>query len=113
MKRQKQRKFFGQCIAEYVIIFSAVSVAVFLMLYYMRGGIQRVIRIAADEAGNREDAVKYFENGEAATNYIQPSLRDFSQNKTEQAGGIQTIEFQDSTHSLIEDGRSVAKEVID
>lgn len=113
MKRQRGRKSFGQCIAEYVILFFVVSTAVVFWIYYMRAGIWSAIRVAADEAGNQEDAVKYFETGDADTDYIQPSVSNFWQRKTEQAGGIQIINFQGSTYSNIEDGTSVAKEVID
>jgi hypothetical protein len=113
MKRQRASKSFGQCIAEYVILFFTVSAAVLFLVYYMQAGIRRAIGVAADQAGNQEDAVKYFETGDVDTDYIQPRASDFWQQRREQTGGRQIIDFQGDTYSFIEDGKSVAKEVID
>lgn len=52
----KNRFVTGQSVLEYVIILGIVAIALAAMLLYFRRGIQSVVKIAADELGNQEDA---------------------------------------------------------
>ncbi|MDD5196838.1 MAG: hypothetical protein WC937_02715 [Candidatus Omnitrophota bacterium] len=52
----KNRFVAGQSVLEYVIILSIVAIALAAMSIYFRRGIQSVVKIAADEVGNQEDA---------------------------------------------------------
>ncbi|MFA5350131.1 MAG: hypothetical protein WC357_02220 [Candidatus Omnitrophota bacterium] len=52
----KKRLIGGQGILEYVIILGIIVIALAAMSLYFRRGIQSVVKIAADEAGNQEDA---------------------------------------------------------
>ncbi|MCG2713861.1 MAG: hypothetical protein L6308_03320 [Candidatus Omnitrophica bacterium] len=46
----------GQGILEYAVVFGLVIIALSAMSLYFRRGIQSVIKVAADEAGNQSDA---------------------------------------------------------
>ncbi len=46
----------GQSILEYAIMLSIVLIALSAMSLYFRRGIQSVVKIAADEAGNQTEA---------------------------------------------------------
>jgi hypothetical protein len=46
----------AQSILEYAIILSVIILAFSAMSLYFRRGIQSVIRVAADEAGNQQEA---------------------------------------------------------
>jgi Flp pilus assembly pilin Flp len=46
----------GQSIIEYAIVLGVVAVVLASMSLYFRRGIQSVVKAAADEAGNQEDA---------------------------------------------------------
>jgi len=51
-----KKRLTGQSILEYVVILGIVAIALAAMSLYFRRGIQSVVKIAADEAGNQEDA---------------------------------------------------------
>jgi len=46
----------GQSILEYAIVLSVIIFALSAMSLYFRRGIQAVVKVAADEAGNQKDA---------------------------------------------------------
>lgn len=46
----------AQSILEYAIVLTIVTMALSVMSLYFRRGIQSVIKIAADDAGNQEEA---------------------------------------------------------
>ena len=52
----KNRFLAGQGVLEYVIILGVVVIALAAMSLYFRRGIQAVVKVAADEAGNQKDA---------------------------------------------------------
>jgi hypothetical protein len=58
VKTKKKRRVFcyGQSMAEYAILIAIVSAALLSMQFYMRRGIQGVIKAAADEVGKQEDS---------------------------------------------------------
>lgn len=46
----------AQSILEYAIVLGIVAIALSAMSLYFRRGIQAVVKVAADEAGNQKDA---------------------------------------------------------
>ena len=46
----------GQSILEYTVVLSLVVLVLSAMSFYFRRGIQSVVKVAADEAGNQSDA---------------------------------------------------------
>ena len=52
----KNRFLAGQGVLEYVIMLGIVVIALAAMSLYFRRGIQAVVKVAADEAGNQKDA---------------------------------------------------------
>jgi hypothetical protein len=112
MRRQRLHKSVGQCIAEYVILFSTVSAVVFSMVYYMRASIQRVIQKSADQVGKQTDALDDFESGGADTDYVRYNYSDSKERTRVFPGGGQKNEIINGYNESAVVGKSITKEEI-
>jgi len=77
----------AQSILEYVIVLTVVSAALATMSLYFRRGIQSVIKVAADEAGNQEEAeeVDPFKGAKTAAAFTRHT-ESTQRTKVEQGG---------------------------
>jgi len=83
----------AQSILEYAIVLVLVALALAGMAMYFRRGIQSVVKIAADEAGNQKDAEEIDPLKGIKTSSAVSRQSELTQRKRIEKGGGQSSDF--------------------
>lgn len=104
MLRQKDNQ--AQSITEYAVLIFIVSMVLIAMQVYMKRGIQGVIKTAADEIGNQQDAEEIDVNKGTKTDSDVTTVKSNNQTVNTLVGGSSVVNFDSASTST---GSSIYK----